>query len=53
MNYDFLDYGLPVEPSKGDEAAEAFAHFRKYCAKLGKPASELTKDELNEYYKTL
>lgn len=51
MNYDFLDHGLPVEPANGEDASREIAKFRKYCAQLGKTASELSEDELNEYYK--
>ena len=48
--YSFLDYGLPVEPSRGEEASEAMTDFLKYCASIGKTASQLTEEELKAYH---
>ena len=48
--YAFLDSGLPVEPSRVEEASEAMADFLKYCASIGKTASQLTEEELKAYH---
>lgn len=52
MNVNFLDKGLPVVPGQEEIAKDEIAKFRKYCASLGKTASQLTEKELDDYYKS-
>lgn len=51
----FLDNGLPTERTDQtyDRLAEdVVARFRKYCKALNKTVDELTKQELDKFYRT-
>ena len=50
MSLEFLDNGLPVEHTNGEYEMEEIVKFKNYCNILGKTPSQLTKEELKEYY---
>jgi hypothetical protein len=52
MNLDFLDNGIPTVQGQEELAKEEIMKFKKYCKSLNKSASQLTKEELEEYYKS-
>ena len=51
MSLDFLDVGLPVESDNDEKGSEEITAFRGYCKLLHKSAGQLTKKELETYYK--
>jgi len=51
MNLEFLDIGLPLEAGNFETTRKEIAKFREYCELLGKKPSQLTSEELQEFYK--